>query len=383
MTRQPDTPYAHRRRESLRLARKEGVRCLMVSRPEDVSYLTGFTGDDSVLLLGQPKAGQGRRGRHLADHWAVLVTDGRYNEQARSECPDVQVTVRQGPMSPVLVAELAARRQFPVGAQADHVTLLLAGRLEKELGKGRLKAVTGLPARLREIKDETEIRAIRLAIHAAEEAFLGLIARGAKGLVGRTEREVAAELEYRMRLCGADGPSFATIVAAGPHGSLPHYRPDQTRIQSNQPLLIDWGAKVAGYCSDLTRVVFPGRITPKWAEVYDVVLRAQAAGIRAIRPGASCRSVDLAARNVIRRAGYGEQFVHGLGHGIGREIHEGPVLGKTAPSRLRSGMVVTVEPGIYLPGAGGVRIEDDVVVTAGGWRRLSSLPKDIAFMNLH
>ena len=223
---------------------------------------------------------------------------------------------------------------------------------------------------------------IRKAVAAAEKAFRELLALGRKGWVGRSEGELAAELEYRMRLAGAQGPSFDTIVAVGPHASLPHYRPGATRVESDCLVLIDWGAKVGGYCSDLTRTVRVGRIPPRLAEIHGVVERAQAAGIRAVRSGIAAGSADRAARDVIEAAGYGKQFVHGLGHGIGLEIHEAPGLGRKAKARLRPGMVVTVEPGIYLPALGGVRIEDDVVVTPDGCRRLSSLPRDMESMTL-
>jgi len=223
---------------------------------------------------------------------------------------------------------------------------------------------------------------MRRAIRIAEKAFKEMLALGAKGWVGRTERDLAAELEYRMRRLGADRPSFPTILAAGAHGSVPHYSPGSTRVRPGQAVLVDWGARADGYCSDLTRVVFTGTIPAKLREIYEVVRRAQEAGIAAIRSGVGCRAVDAAARRVIAEAGYGEQFGHGLGHGLGREVHEAPGLGKLSADRLKSGMVVTVEPGIYLPGIGGVRIEDDVLVTASSARRLSSLPRDIDAMRL-
>ncbi|MHC4717387.1 MAG: M24 family metallopeptidase, partial [Planctomycetota bacterium] len=176
--------------------------------------------------------------------------------------------------------------------------------------------------------------------------------------------------------------SFETIVAAGAHAALPHYRPGRTRIRADQAVLIDWGAVVKGYCSDLTRVVFTGRIRGPIANVYEIVLRAQAAGIAAVSPRATCGSADAAARAVIDRAGYSKAFGHGLGHGVGLRVHEGPRLGRGVDRKLRPGMVVTVEPGIYLPGVGGVRIEDDVLVVPGGRRRLSSLARDIRAMML-
>jgi Xaa-Pro aminopeptidase len=185
-----------------------------------------------------------------------------------------------------------------------------------------------------------------------------------------------------MRLSGAEGPSFETIVAVGPHASLPHYRPGSTRIRADCLVLLDWGARVGGYCSDLTRVVRVGTIPSRLAGVYDVVRRAQEAGIAACRAGAPAAAVDRAARKVVESAGLGKQFVHGLGHGVGLAIHEPPSVSGQAKGRLRAGMVVTVEPGVYLAGVGGVRIEDDVVVVRGGCRRLSRLARDLPSMTL-
>jgi Xaa-Pro aminopeptidase len=339
---------------------------MLVTEPADVSYLTGFTGEDSALVY--------------AANWACLITDGRYSERAAAECGDLQLLVRGGGMGAAVAEAISGRGVRRLGVQAETVTLYAAEALQKAVGGRKLIAVPGLTARLREIKDDAEIRAIRKAVIIAQQAFRGLLAGGAGGLVGRSEREIAGELDYRMRLAGADAPSFETIVAAGRASSNPHYVPSSRRVKAGQCVLIDWGALVGGYCSDLTRVVFTGRIPPELAEPYEVVLRAQAAGIEAIRPGASCKAVDQAARKVIDDAGHGENFLHSLGHGLGRKVHEGPTLSSLADKRLKKGMVVTVEPGIYLPGVGGIRIEDDVLVTADGHKRLSSLPRQARAM---
>jgi Xaa-Pro aminopeptidase len=360
---------ARRRSKALAAAVKAAkVDCLLVSRPEDVSYLSGFTGEDSYLLLG--KGG------------ACLLTDGRFDEQARKECPGVAIIARKGPLAAAVAEHAAARRYRRIGIQADHMTVAGSEALAKAVAGRKVQPVGEILLPLRAVKDAGEVAAIRQAVAAAQEAFLGLIAGGARNLVGRTEREVAAELDFRMRLAGAEGPSFETIVAAGAHGSLPHYRPGGTRLSLGQAVLIDWGARLSGYCSDLTRVVFLGRIPPKLASVYDVVERAQQAGIAAVAGGAPAADADIAARKVIDDAGYGCYFVHALGHGVGRAIHESPALSRLAKVKLTPGMVVTVEPGIYLPGIGGVRIEDDVLVTSGGRRKLSSLPTAAAAMVL-
>jgi len=364
--------YASRRRAACRQAGakvRSRAFALLVSRPEDVSYLAGFTGDDSCLLIGR--------------RWACLLTDGRYREQAETECHGVGVHVRCGAMSAAAAEVARARQVRVVGVQADHLTVASREALAGALGKRRrVVSASGSLRRQRAVKDQGEVAAIRRAVRVAQDAMKAVMAGGAKAWIGRTERSLAAELDHRMRLGGASAPAFETIVATGANSSRPHYRPGATKIARGGAVLIDWGAKVGGYCSDLTRVVFVGTILPKLGEIYEVVLRAQSAGASAVRPGAACRSADAAARKVIADAGYGEAFVHGLGHGIGREVHELPVLARTAETRLRRGAVVTVEPGIYLPGVGGVRIEDDVLVTAKGHRWLSSLPKSLDAMTL-
>jgi len=344
------------------------VDAMLVTNPVEVGYLTGFTGDDSFLLLG---AG-----------WTCLVTDGRFMEQAAKECGDIECHVRNGSIESAVARVLGGRRVRKLGFEPAHVTVKLLRDLADKLKGKKLVEVSGAVSILRQCKDDGELAVMRRAIRIAERAFKEMLALGAKGWVGRTEGDLAAELEYRMRRAGADRLSFPTILAAGAHGSVPHYCPGSTRVRPGQAVLVDWGARVGGYCSDLTRVVFTGTIPAKLREVYEVVRRAQEAGIAAIRSGVGCKAVDAAARRVIAEAGYGEKFGHGLGHGLGREVHEAPGLGKLSSARLRSGMVVTVEPGIYLPGIGGVRIEDDVLVTASSARRLSSLSREIDAMRL-
>ena len=301
-------------------------------------------------------------------------TDGRFGEQAGRECGDIETFVRTKAMAPSVAGVLKGRSVRRLGVQPGHMTLAQREAMGKVVSARRIRPVRDLVGELRLMKDPGEVRAIRRAVGMAERAFRQLIAAGRKGFFGRTERQVAAELDYLMRPEGADGPAFETIVAAGAHTSLPHYRPGNTRIRSGQAVLIDFGATAGGYCSDLTRVVFVDRIPPKLTTVYEVVQRAQAAGIRALQAGARCCDVDAAARKVIEAAGYGDQFVHSLGHGLGRAVHEGPSLARRVTQRLRAGMVVTIEPGIYLPGIGGIRLEDDVLIGPRGRRKLGSLP---------
>ncbi|MCE5327118.1 MAG: aminopeptidase P family protein [Planctomycetaceae bacterium] len=357
-----------RRGRLMAKVRKTGASAMLITRPQDVAYLSGFGGEDSWLLVGQ------RQG--------CLITDGRFGEQAGDECPGLEVHVRKVGLAAATAEVLKGRGVRSLGVQAGYMTLAERAALDKAVGAKRIKPVGGLVEELRQVKDDEEVRIIRKAVAIAERAFERLTAGGRKGFVGRSERELAAELEYLMRQEGADGPAFATIVAVSAHGSLPHHRPGATRVRGGDAVLIDFGATVDGYCSDLTRVLFVDKIPPKLLEIYEVVRQAQAAAIAAIKAGVSCSSVDEAARDVIEAAGYGPQFVHSLGHGLGREVHEAPRLAKLYRPRLKAGMVVTVEPGIYLPGVGGVRIEDDVLVTRGGCRRLSTLSVQASAMVL-
>ncbi|MFW5732568.1 MAG: M24 family metallopeptidase [Planctomycetota bacterium] len=367
--RNSESVHARRRRDAVKAMRREAkADAFLISRPEDISWLTGFTGEDSLALIGAM--------------WAVLITDSRYAEQAGEECSGTEVLVRTQNVLPEIVEQLSQRKAGTLGIQSMHLTARTYQMLGKEIGRKSIASISDVIRKLRAVKDTAEIKAIRRSIAVAQDAMGDLLSQGRSAFVGRTEQELAAELDYRMRQRGAAGSAFETIVAAGENGSRPHYRPGARTIEPNDPVLIDWGALVEGYCSDLTRVVFTGTIRPELADIYQVVLRAQKAAIAAIKSGVACKTVDAAARSVIDDAGYGEAFGHGLGHGIGREIHERPHVAGRVDERLRSGMIFTVEPGVYLPGIGGVRIEDDVLVTAKGKRVLSSLPKDIEAMKL-
>jgi Xaa-Pro aminopeptidase len=357
-----------RRRRLVRRLVELRIDALLVTAPANVRYLSGFTGEDSALVVGR--------------RWAALVTDGRFAAQAQRECPTLQAHIRRGGMAQALATVLRGRRVRRLGLEAEHATLEFQDKLSQVVSAGRLMNTLGLVTELRARKDAAEVAAIRRAVRIAEQAFSGMIAGGAKALVGRTEAQVAGELEYRMRQLGAEGPSFPSIVAAGKNAALPHYRPGSLRVRRGQPVLIDWGAKASGYCSDLTRVIFIGTIPPQIGRVYELVLAAQKAGIAAVRAGRPVQQVDAAAREVIAQAGFAEQFSHGLGHGIGLEIHEAPAVSWRNGQKLQAGQVVTVEPGIYLSGVGGVRIEDDVLVRAGEALVLSSLSKELRAMVL-
>lgn len=335
---------------------------LLVTNPPDIRYLTGFAGEDSWALV---------RARAKKVH---VLSDHRYQEDIADDAPQVTAIMRKKTLADE-VGKLADRLKLDTLAiQADYCTLAQRKRLAKAVGARRLKDVDDGLIHQRAVKTPDEVKAIRKAIAIQQQAYENMLAFIEPG---QTEYEVAAYLEYQMRALGADGRSFATIVAADANASKPHATPGKKKIRKGGIVLIDWGAKWGGYCGDLTRVIGVGGMNKKMREVYSIVLDAQMAAVDAIAPGKALADIDKVARDIIKKAGYGKRFAHGLGHGIGLDIHEQPVLSYRSEDVLKPGQVVTVEPGIYLPGVGGVRIEDDVLVTDSGRRILSSLPKDL------
>lgn len=343
-----------RLREAMAAKQLDGY--LVHNRPEQI-WLTGFTGEDGSVLV-TPRA-------------LVLLTDGRFDETADVEAPFARKVLRKKRGAETTAREVKRLKIDKLGYEPDHLVVRMFTELKKELDKTRLVAASGLISKLRIIKDAEEVVRIRRAIDVAQRAFKKVTAWMKPG---QTEREVAAKLIFEMQRLGAQGPSFPPIVASGPHGSLPHHDPTDRKLRDGEPVLIDWGARVEWYASDLTRMVWIGSIPRQIAKIYDIVREAQAAAIDAVRAGARTSEPDLAARKVISAAGYGKQFTHSVGHGLGLLVHDGPGLRRTGKDRLEAGMVVTIEPGIYLPGVGGVRLEDDVLVTENGHEVLSTLP---------
>jgi Xaa-Pro aminopeptidase len=358
----PPTHLADRVRALQARLRRAGASALLVVNPRDIRYLTGFIGDDSWALI-PARASK-----------VYILSDFRFEEQVAAEAPHAVAIMRKKGLAEELAALARKLRAARVAIQPEHTTLALRKALVKHLGAKRLMAIEDGLLMQRAVKDTGEVRAIRKALSIQQQAF-----RETCDFIrpGQSEYEVAAFLEYRMRALGADGVSFPSIVAADANASLPHAIPGSKKIRAGGVVLIDWGAKWGGYCSDLTRVVAIGKMKPKMREIYQIVLEAQVAAIEAIGPGKDLAEIDAVARKVIVDAGYGERFGHSLGHGIGLDIHEQPVLAGKAKGVLEPGHVVTVEPGIYLPGVGGVRIEDDVLVTARGHKSLSDLPKSL------
>ncbi len=358
--------FAERRNKLRRLLKGAGVDSLLVTDFTNVTYLTGFTGDSSYLLV---KA-DGKSGGE------TLLSDFRYITQLEEECPGLDVVIRKtGVKVSDTVRDIASKHKASrLGIEGGSMTVALRESLQGKV-PGELVSTSGLVEQLREIKDKEEVEEIRQAVKIASKAFAAVRATLRPE---QTEKEVADELEAQVRRHGGQCTSFTPIVGVGKRGALPHGRPlPNVHIRDNEFVLIDWGARGRQYVSDLTRILVTGRISPKLERVYGVVLKAQLAAIEAIRPGALMKDVDAAARNVIAKAGFGDKFGHSLGHGIGLQVHEQPRLAVDQDRPLKAGMVVTVEPGIYLPDWGGVRIEDDVLVTKSGHEVLSSVPKQL------
>jgi len=355
------TKFAARRNRLRKLVQQAKADALLVTNFKNVTYLTGFTGDDSYLLV--TLAGE------------TLISDMRYSTQLEEECPGLKLEIRApGDQMPPAVAAVAQRLRVKfLGIEAESAPVALERALREALPGVALVATSNLVERLRLVKDKDEVQQIREACRQAERAFEVVRALVTPQM---TELDMAAELEYQARRFGARALSFPPIVAAGPRAALPHATPSKMPLSTSDFVLVDWGANSGLYMSDLTRIVVTGRISPKLRKIYGVVLTAQLAAIDAIRPGLTCEQVDRVARRIISRAGLGP-LGHGLGHGIGLEIHEAPRLTVGQKTKLRPGMTVTVEPGIYVPGWGGVRIEDDVLVTRTGCEVLSNVPKQI------
>jgi len=338
--------------------RERELDALLVTDLVNVRWLTGFTGTNGACVL--------TRGERL------FLTDFRYVEQAAEQVEGFEI-VRVGRD---LLGELAARLpRGRAGFDDEHVTVKAYEHLSQRAETSvELVPAGGLVEQLREVKDADEQQRIAAATELATAAFERILERG---LAGRTERAVALELEHEMRLAGAEDPSFPSIIAFGAHAALPHAEPRDVEIPTGVLVTIDWGARLDGYCSDCTRTLATGEVGEREREVYELVLRAQEAALAVFEPGAECAAVDGVARTIIEEAGHGERFGHGLGHGVGLEVHEGPRLAKSAEGSLRTGNVVTVEPGVYLPDELGIRIEDLVIVGGEGPQVLTHYPKTL------
>ncbi|HWF47638.1 MAG TPA: Xaa-Pro peptidase family protein [Bryobacteraceae bacterium] len=351
------------RRQKLRELLKEArVDAMLITALSNVRYLSGFTGSNAMLLITPERE--------------LLFTDPRYQTQAPRES-DCEVKVAKGPLTKEVLKWTRRLRTRKLGFEETRVGFADHQRI-KEAGTGlRLAPVAGAPEKLRMVKSPAELDAIRGSVDLNSRAFEEGFRHFRPSM---TEVDLAAEIDYRMRRLGADSNAFSTIVASGDRTALPHAHPTGQAIEPNQLLLIDMGATVAGYASDMTRTRAVGSVGPKVRRMYRAVLESQLAAIDAVRPGTSCSRVDGAAREVLRGYQLDTSFIHSTGHGLGLEIHEGPRVGRKEKTRLAEGMAITIEPGVYVEGLGGIRIEDTVVVTAHGCEVLTPTAKDLVVL---
>jgi Xaa-Pro aminopeptidase len=366
----PPHDHAGRRAVARSVIDAEGASHLLVTDPLNVRYLTGFTGSNGQCLLG------------LGPAEDRLVTDARYEERAAAEAPDLDRVIDRDVIGGVLPhVTRDAGADGVLALEAHHVTWRFADRA-RDRARGAGVRVNGLDQPiegLRRIKDEAELARIAEACDITQRCLAWLFEEVVG--VGMSERRLAVLLERRFIDEGADDVAFSSIVAAGPNASIPHHEPSDRRLVRGDLLTVDCGASVDGYRADHTRTVAIGGVDEELAHVHEVVCRAQAAGMAAVRVGATGGEVDAAAREVVASAGFGQRFVHGTGHGVGLAVHEAPTVGEGSAAILAAGMVLTVEPGIYLPGIGGVRIEDTLVVTAdAGGRALTDTPRALRIL---
>jgi Xaa-Pro aminopeptidase len=353
--------FAKRRRAALRELRRRKLDCLVVTRAANWYYLTGFTGESGALVIGE--AG------------ATLLTDGRFTIQAQEETRGVKIEKQQGPLYKSLGEYLKRAEAGATGYDPGALTVADWKVLRKAAGvKWRGVEVGGIVEGLRMRKDAGELAVMRRAAVLVGEVFesvLKLIKPGVR------ENEISAEIEYQMRKGGASGPSFETIVASGPRAARPHARPTGKRLRKNELVVLDLGVILGHYCSDMTRTVHLGRASQRVRGWYRAVQEAQEAGVAAVKAGVTCGDVDAAVWAVLKKHGLESWFVHSTGHGLGLEVHEEPRVAREQATRLAPGNVITIEPGVYVEGVGGIRIEDDVAVRAGGRELLTRVKRDL------
>lgn len=355
-----DTRFSQRRRKLAATLAGQRVDTMLITHLTHVRYLSGFSGSNAAMLVNK-------------DLSADICTDGRYTTQIAEEVPDIQARIDR-PSAGALLRTLTGPRR--VGFEADYVSVAELERLREACPKDvTLVPVSGVIEDIRLIKDGVELERLRQVAALADTAFEQILEAGVIA-AGNSERQIAAELEYRMRLLGAERPSFDTIVASGPNSAKPHHSAGDRVLEKGDLVTIDFGAFDRGFNSDCTRTVFVGQQTDFAAEIYSIVLRSQLAGVAAATPGTPLQDVDAACREVISEAGYGEYFVHSTGHGVGLDVHEAPNASTVGKGKLEEGMTLTIEPGIYVPGKGGVRIEDTLIITSGAPEVITHLSKE-------
>jgi Xaa-Pro aminopeptidase len=353
--------YVQRRRLLVRELRQRHLGCLLVTHPANWYYLTGFTGESGVLCISH-------RG-------ATLITDGRFTTQAKQEAPGLQIELQKGALYAAVGEWLKKRGVRRVGYDPEQWTVAQLKALHSSAGaKCRVSEAGGLVEAQRTRKSSQELAVMRkAAVLAGEvvESALKLIKPGVR------EMEISAEIEYQMKKRGASGPSFETIVASGNRAALPHARPTSKRLRKNELVVLDLGVILAHYCSDITRTVYLGRPTSRIREWYRAVQEANQTAVTTVRAGITCGEVDAAARGVLQKHGLANYFIHSTGHGVGLEVHEAPRVARGQAIRLEAGNVITIEPGVYVEGVGGIRIEDDVAVGVRGGEVLTRVTRDL------
>lgn len=356
-----DTRFSNRRRALAATLAAQRIDAILVTDLTHMRYLTGFSGSNGALLLRK-------------DLSAVVTTDGRYVTQIAEEVPDIKAVIQRN-----VGANLLENLEGPqrVGFESSFVSVEQFKKLEEACPEDvTLVPVSGVIEKQRETKDSFELEQLEKVALVANNALEDMLEAGELA-IGRTERQVAADLEYRMRKAGSERVSFDTIVASGPNSAMPHHGADDRVIESGDLVTIDFGAHLRGFNSDMTRTFVMGELTDFAEEIYNVVLKSQLAGVAAATPGTALVDVDRACREVIEDAGYGEYFVHSTGHGIGLHVHEGPSAASTGKGHLEENMTLTIEPGIYIPGKGGVRIEDTLIITSGAPKTITPSSKEL------
>jgi len=356
-----DAEHTKRRKAILAEIASRKLDCLLVTHPANWYYLTGFTGESGALVV--------------SPDGATIVTDGRFTVQAKEETGGVRIELQQGNLYAAVGAFLRKKRWNRIGYDANQLTVTQWNTLRKALGsRARGDEATGLVERLRMRKDAQELAVMRRAAILAGEVLEGVLKLVRPGV---RESELGAEIEYQMKKRGASGASFETIVASGPRGAFPHARPTAKKLRKNELVVLDLGAILGHYCSDMTRTVHVGRAGKRVRKWYRSVQEAQEAAVAAVQAGVTCGEVDAAAREVLKKNGLEQYFVHSTGHGLGLEVHEEPRVARGQTVRLEAGNVITIEPGVYMEGVGGIRIEDDVVVQAGRNEILTRVKRDL------
>ena len=345
---------------AIALLKKNHLDAFIVSKPSNIRYLSGYSGSNGLLVLSLQKT--------------YFLTDFRYTVQARKEVKNCQVIIAERELLNELVHLPCLKDVLKVGFDPAHMTVKTLDKIKELLPKSRLIAIEQMVESLSVVKDAAEINKIKKASKIADAVFRQILRRIKPGV---REKDLALEMSNRMIKLGAEGPSFDTIIASGQRSSMPHGRASERKFARGDLITLDFGCFCDGYASDLTRTVVLGKATPKQKKIYAIVLKAQEAAIAEAKAGMSAKELDMIARDIINKEGYGDYFGHGLGHGLGLEIHDNPVVSPRSNDVLAAGNVITIEPGIYIPNWGGVRIEDDVLIANGGCKVLTRSPKEL------